>query len=399
MSDPRHRRRHRGLRAARRAARRHRRRRAAPRSCCRTRRRPAWSSSTPSRMADAALDVRPRGAGRGRPGRRRRHRQPAGVDDRVGPRHRRAGRPRRSAGRTCAPSATASCCQAEGLRLAPNASATKVAPPARRGRPRPRPATCASAPSTPGSPGTSPRARVHVTDADQRRRHRPASTGDGSGWDDRRARRAAHPAGDAARRIVDSTGVVGAATALDGAPPIAGIAGDQQASLIGQGCVAPGPGQDHLRHRRHARRLPRRRATRASTARAAAACFPIVAWRRGGDDHLGRRGVMLSAGTNVEWLRDDLGLIATRRGSHDVASRLRDTDGVVVRARPARPRHARAGTTAPAARCSASPGAPTRPHDRAGRARGRRPARRRPGRGGRGRQRRSPSRRCASTAA
>ena len=38
---------------------------------------------------------------------------------------------------------------------------------------------------------------------------------------------------------------------------------------------------------------------------------------------------MLSAGTNVEWLRDDLGIIATAAESHEVASRCDDTDGVV----------------------------------------------------------------------
>src|SRR4029077_3732060 len=81
--------------------------------------------------------------------------------------------------------------------------------------------------------------------------------------------------------VVDSTGVIGQATALPGAPPIAGIAGDQQASLVGQGCVRPGlakitfgtggmldacvgehrPGFDY---------------------RGAGGCFPIVAWRAGG---------------------------------------------------------------------------------------------------------------------
>jgi glycerol kinase len=40
--------------------------------------------------------------------------------------------------------------------------------------------------------------------------------------------------------IVDSTGVVGEASALPGTPPIAGLAGDQQASLVGQGCTKPG---------------------------------------------------------------------------------------------------------------------------------------------------------------
>ena len=38
---------------------------------------------------------------------------------------------------------------------------------------------------------------------------------------------------------------------------------------------------------------------------------------------------MLSAGTCVEWLRDDLGIIETAAASHDVASRCEDTGGVV----------------------------------------------------------------------
>jgi glycerol kinase len=38
---------------------------------------------------------------------------------------------------------------------------------------------------------------------------------------------------------------------------------------------------------------------------------------------------MLSAGTNVDWLRDDLGIIATSAESHDVAQGCTTTDGVV----------------------------------------------------------------------
>jgi glycerol kinase len=41
-------------------------------------------------------------------------------------------------------------------------------------------------------------------------------------------------------RIVDSSGTVGPCHALPGAPVICGIAGDQQASLVGQGCLRPG---------------------------------------------------------------------------------------------------------------------------------------------------------------
>jgi glycerol kinase len=38
---------------------------------------------------------------------------------------------------------------------------------------------------------------------------------------------------------------------------------------------------------------------------------------------------MLSAGTNVEWLRDDLGLIDSAAGSDEIAAKCETTDGVV----------------------------------------------------------------------
>ena len=41
-------------------------------------------------------------------------------------------------------------------------------------------------------------------------------------------------------KIVDSTAVIGPATALAGSPPIVGIIGDQQSSLVGQRCVLEG---------------------------------------------------------------------------------------------------------------------------------------------------------------
>ena len=63
--------------------------------------------------------------------------------------------------------------------------------------------------------------------------------------------------------------------------------------------------------------------------RGGAGTFPIVCWRH--DDQMvwGLEAVMLSAGTNVEWLRDDLGLIATSDESEAVAASVPDTDGVV----------------------------------------------------------------------
>jgi glycerol kinase len=128
--------------------------------------------------------------------------------------------------------------------------------------------------------------------------------------------------------VVDSVGVIGHATALDGAPPIAAMLGDQQASLIGQSCVRPGrakitfgtggmldvctdtgtPGGAH-RHE--------------------AGTYPLPLWSIAGEITWGVEAIMLSAGTNVEWLRDDLGLITSSAESHDVAAMCDDTDGVV----------------------------------------------------------------------
>src|SRR5205823_8158513 len=96
--------------------------------------------------------------------------------------------------------------------------------------------------------------------------------------------------------IVDSSGVVGQAEALPGAPPIAGIAGDQQASLIGQGCTKPGLakitfGTGGMLDMCAGATRP------AFDARGPSGCFPIIAWRRDGTITWGIEAVMLSAGT------------------------------------------------------------------------------------------------------
>ena len=49
---------------------------------------------------------------------------------------------------------------------------------------------------------------------------------------------------------------------------------------------------------------------RRARARSEHGTFPIVAWRHGGRCVWGVEAVMLAAGTNVQWLRDDLGIIA-----------------------------------------------------------------------------------------
>ena len=63
--------------------------------------------------------------------------------------------------------------------------------------------------------------------------------------------------------------------------------------------------------------------------RGKAGTFPIIAWRNAGRDTWGLEAIMLSAGTNVEWFRDDLGVLATSAESHEVAQQCADTGGVV----------------------------------------------------------------------
>jgi glycerol kinase len=128
--------------------------------------------------------------------------------------------------------------------------------------------------------------------------------------------------------VVDTSGIVGRATALEGSPPIAALAGDQQASLVGQACVHPGLakitfGTGGMLDLNVGEERP------SFDQRGDGGCFPIVAWRRGGSLVWGIEAVMLSAGSNVEWLRDDLGIIETAAASHDVAAGCDDTGGVV----------------------------------------------------------------------
>jgi glycerol kinase len=129
-------------------------------------------------------------------------------------------------------------------------------------------------------------------------------------------------------RIVDSTGAVGEATALPGAPPVCGIAGDQQASLIGQGCVRPGMAKitfgtggmlDVC--------LGPDRPTAA--VRGESGTFPIVCWRQDEVITWGSEAIMLSAGTNVVWLVEDLGIVESAAATADVAASVDTTDGVV----------------------------------------------------------------------
>jgi len=211
-----------------------------------------------------------------------------------------------------------------GVRVAPNASATKLAFLLDMADPG-RTANLAFGTVDTWLAWTLSGGELHVTDPSN-----AAVTGlfqtDGSGWAYSNLETLRIPEG-VLPVVVDSSGLIGPASALPGAPPIAGIAGDQQASLMGQGCTRAAQakitfGTGAMLDRCSGPDRP------AFARRGEAGCFPIVAWRRGGRLTWGIEAVMLAAGTNVEWLRDDLEVIATAAESELVAGECQDTGGV-----------------------------------------------------------------------
>jgi glycerol kinase len=219
--------------------------------------------------------------------------------------------------------------QAQGLHVAPNASATKLAflldlaDPDRR---RSAAGELAFGTVDAWMAWTFSGGTVHVTDPGN-----AAVTGllaaDGSGWDGSvlealRIPPAVLPA------IVDSAGVVGSASVLSGAPPIGGLAGDQQASLLGQGCVVPGAAKLTLGTGGMLDVCTGPSAP-AAAARGPNGTIPIVAWRRAGVVTWGAEGIAITAGTAVEWIRDGLGLVPDSAASEAVAASVADTGGVV----------------------------------------------------------------------
>jgi glycerol kinase len=215
--------------------------------------------------------------------------------------------------------------QGEGVRVAPNASATKLrwlvqhAPPELVASGTLRFGTIDSWVAHVLSGGA-----LHVTDATNAGVTGLVDT-DAAGWDQGvLSALGLDPA--LLPEIVDTCGELGEASALRGAPPICAIVGDQQASLAGQGCIDPGQGKltfgsggmlDQVLSERPAYR-----------SRGSAGCFPIVARQCGGVRTWGLEAVILTAGTCVEWLRDDLGLIGSAAETDALAGSVDDAGGV-----------------------------------------------------------------------
>ncbi|MHB1968724.1 MAG: FGGY family carbohydrate kinase [Acidimicrobiales bacterium] len=122
----------------------------------------------------------------------------------------------------------------------------------------------------------------------------------------------------------DSLGEVGRARALPGAPPITALIGDQPASLMGQGCVREGAkltlGTGAIANAHGPGAAP------ASAQLRPSGCYPTALLSVGGVVTWGLEGIVLSAGSCVDWMVE-LGLVGSPAEA-DARATLATSDGV-----------------------------------------------------------------------
>ena len=168
--------------------------------------------------------------------------------------------------------------------------------------------------------------RRHVTDATNAARTQLFDIGE-QAWSDRLLGYFGVPA-SVLPTVLDCVDDFGVADAeWFGAPiPIRGVAGDQQAALLGQACFEPGEAKCtfgtgcFLIANTGARRV-------ASAAR----LLTTVAYRLAGQTTYALEGSVFTAGVAVKWLRDKLGLITRAADTEAAALRVNgDTGGVFV---------------------------------------------------------------------
>jgi len=115
------------------------------------------------------------------------------------------------------------------------------------------------------------------------------------------------------------------ASVLGEALPIRGIAGDQQAALIGQACFSAGDvkstygtGAFLVLNTAHQLVVSKNR------------LLGTIAYRLNGEVTYALEGSILSAGTAIQWLRDGLGLISRAEEVEALARSVKDSGGVYV---------------------------------------------------------------------
>jgi glycerol kinase len=126
-------------------------------------------------------------------------------------------------------------------------------------------------------------------------------------------------------QVCDSAGFFGTTTLLGGDLPICGMAGDQQAALIGQACMAPG--QAKITYGTGGFMLMN---TGPARTHSQGRLLSTVAYRLDGQVHYAMEGSLFVAGAAIKWLRDGLGIIVEARQTQAMAAQLPDNGGVYM---------------------------------------------------------------------
>ncbi len=166
---------------------------------------------------------------------------------------------------------------------------------------------------------------LHITDASNASRTSLLAL-DGAQWDEGLCDLFGVPR-SALGEVTDSAGQLGKTLSdwLGTAIPITGLAGDQQAATVGQGCLAPGEtkatyGTGAFVLANMGAKLPR------SSNR----LLGTVLTQLGGKRQYALEGSVFVAGSLIKWLRDGLGLLSSTDESEVLARSVPDSAGVVV---------------------------------------------------------------------
>jgi glycerol kinase len=128
--------------------------------------------------------------------------------------------------------------------------------------------------------------------------------------------------------VLPSSGVFGATVPSGGLPggvPVAGIAGDQQAALYGQGCWRPGMVKNS-----YGTGCFVMLNTGSELRRSDCGLLTTVCCDAHGRPAYAIEGSIFTTGAAIQWLRDELGLIGSAVETEEVAARVEDTQGVYV---------------------------------------------------------------------
>jgi glycerol kinase len=107
--------------------------------------------------------------------------------------------------------------------------------------------------------------------------------------------------------------------------PVCGAAGDQQAALFGQACFAPGQAKNT-----YGTGCFMLMNTGGASVRSDGGLLTSVAWNLNGKTTYALEGSVFNAGSTIQWLRDELGLIRTAHECDELAESVPDNGGVYL---------------------------------------------------------------------